>query len=168
MPQTRVKDKQGKSAKWQARRHEIVDTSAKVFAERGYHATSTTELCDANGIGKGALYFYIGSKEQLLAAIHDRVMDEVMLGADRVALAGGTPAQQLAMHGEELLDVIFRYPDHVWVFLHDFPALPGEAAEAFRKRRRAYERRIEAVFEAGSKSGEFRPLDPRLTAIAWL
>ena len=55
MPQTRVKDKQGKSAKWQARRHEIVDTSAKVFAERGYHATSTTELCEANGIGKGAL-----------------------------------------------------------------------------------------------------------------
>ncbi|HET6191623.1 MAG TPA: TetR/AcrR family transcriptional regulator, partial [Trebonia sp.] len=50
MPQTRVKDKQGKSAKRQARRHEIVDTSAKVFAERGYHATSTTELCDANGI----------------------------------------------------------------------------------------------------------------------
>ena len=32
MPQTRVKDKQGKSAKRQARRHEIVDTSAKVFA----------------------------------------------------------------------------------------------------------------------------------------
>src|SRR6266496_1484504 len=68
MPQARVKDKQGKSAKWQARRHEIVDVSAKVFAERGYHATSTTELCEANGIGKGALYYYIGSKEQLLTA----------------------------------------------------------------------------------------------------
>ena len=70
MPQARVTDKQGKSAKWQARRHEIVDVSAKVFAERGYHATSTTELCEANGIGKGALYYYIGSKEELLAAIH--------------------------------------------------------------------------------------------------
>ena len=110
MPQTRVKDKQGKSAKWQARRHEIVDASAKVFAERGYHATSTTELCEANGIGKGALYYYIGSKEELLAAIHDRVMDEVMLGADRMSLAGGTPTEQLAMLGEELLDVIFRFP----------------------------------------------------------
>ena len=113
MPQTRVKDKQGKSAKWQARRHEIVDTSAKVFATRGYHATSTTELCEANGIGKGALYYYIGSKEQLLAAIHDRVMDEVMLGADRAALSGGKPPEQLSMLGEELLDVIFRFPDHV-------------------------------------------------------
>src|SRR6266436_631055 len=97
MPRTRLKDKQGKSAKWLARRHEIVDTSAKVFAQRGYHATSTAELCEANGMGKGALYYYIGSKEQLLAAIHDRVMDEVMLGADRVSLAGGTPTEQLVL-----------------------------------------------------------------------
>src|SRR5215813_15529810 len=96
MPQTRVKDKQGKSAKWQARRREIVDVSAKVFADRGYHATSTTELCEANGIGKGALYYYIGSKEELLAAIHDRVMDEVMVGADRVAELGGSPPTQLS------------------------------------------------------------------------
>lgn len=168
MPQTRLKDKQGKSSKWQQRRHAIVDTSARVFAERGYHATSTTELCEANGIGKGALYYYIGSKEALLAAIHDRVMDEVMLGADRVALAGGSPPEQLAMLGEELLDVIFRFPDHVWVFLHDFPALTGKNAETFRLRRRAYERRVAAVFEQGMESGDFRNLDTRLAVTAWL
>src|ERR1700742_5011030 len=167
MPQTRVKDKQGKSAKWQARRHEIVDASAKVFADRGYHATSTTELGEGNGIGKGALYYYIGSKEELLAAIHDRVMDEVMLGADRVAAAGGTPSEQLAMLGDELLDVIHRYPDHVWVFLHEFPALTGERAEQFRVRRRAYEQYVEGVLQAGIDSGEFRQADPRLTALAW-
>jgi AcrR family transcriptional regulator len=168
MPQTRIKDKQGKSAKWQQRRHEIVDASAKVFAARGYHATSTNELCDENGIGKGALYYYIGSKEELLAAIHDRVMDEVMLGADRVSRAGGTAPEQLTMLGEELLDVIFRFPDHVWVFLHDFPALTGKNAETFRQRRRAYEQRIEAVFKAGTESGDFRPLDARLSVTAWL
>jgi AcrR family transcriptional regulator len=168
MPQTRVKDKNGKSVKWQQRRHAIVDASAKVFAERGYHATSTTELCEANGIGKGALYYYIGSKEELLAAIHDRVMDEVMLGADRAALAGGTPTEQLMLLGEELLDTIFRFPDHVWVFLHDFPALTGKNADLFRQRRRAYEQRVEDVFKRGFESGEFRPADTRLAVIAWL
>jgi AcrR family transcriptional regulator len=168
MPQTRVKDKQGKSAKWQARRHEIVDVSAKVFADRGYHATSTTELCEANGIGKGALDYYIGSKEELLAAVHARVMDEVMLGADRVNLAGGSPPERLTMLGEELLDVIFRFPDHVWVFLHDFPALTGKNAETFRQRRRAYEQRVEEVFKQGVESGDFRPLDTRLAVTAWL
>ena len=158
----------GRSAKWQARHDAIVDTSARVFAQRGYHATGITELCTANDLGKGALYHYIGSKEEVLAAIHDRVMDEVMVGADRVLAAGGTPSAQLAMLGDELLDVIHRYPDHVWVFLHEFPALTGERADKFRVRRREYERRVEAVLQAGIAAGEFRNVDPRLTAMAWL
>lgn len=159
---------QQRSAKWTQRRREIVDLSAKVFAERGFHGTSTVELCDANGLGKGALYYYISSKEELLAAIHDRVMDEVMTGAERVSAAGGSPTTQLRGHGVELLDVITRYPDHVWVFLHEFPALTGENARQFRSRRRAYEDRIEAVLSDGVAAGEFAPMDPALTARAWL
>lgn len=155
-------------ANWEARRQLIIDASAPVFARHGYHATGIMELCAANDLGKGALYHYIGSKEELLAAIHDRVMDEVMIGADRVAAAGGSPSQQMAMLGEELLDVIHRYPDHVWVFLHEFPALTGDRAAQFRERRREYERRVEAVLQAGVDSGEFRDVEPRLTAMAWL
>lgn len=157
-----------RSAKWTARRAAIVDSSAHVFAQRGYHATGIVELCEVNGLGKGAFYHYIGSKEELLAAIHDRVMDEVLLGADRVAEAGGSPSSQLQMLGDELLDVIYRYPDHVWVFLHEFPALTAERADQFRLRRREYERRVEAVLQAGVDAGEFRDIDPRLTALAWL
>ncbi len=82
--------------------------------------------------------------------------------------AGGSPSAQLAMLGDELLDVIHRYPDHVWVFLHEFPALTGERAAQFRERRESYERRVEAVLRAGVESGEFRDLDPWLTTRAWL
>ena len=168
MPRAAAPDERRRSPKWQERRQAIIDTSAPVFARRGYHATSTAELCAANDLGKGALYHYIGSKEELLAAIHDRVMDEVMAGADRVTRAGGSPSAQLAMLGDELLDVIHRYPDHVWVFLHEFPALTGARADQFRGRRREYERRVEAVVRAGVDTGEFRDLDPRLTTLAWL
>ena len=168
MARTEANDEPRRSAKWKARHDVIVDTSARVFARRGYHATGITELCAENGLGKGAFYHYIESKEELLAAIHDRVMDEVMLGADRVAHAGGSPSEQLAMLGDELLDVIHRYPDHVWVFLHEFPALTDERAAQFRERRREYERRVEAVLQDGIDSGEFRDVDPRLTALAWL
>jgi len=168
VPVTEVNGESPRAAKRQARRQLIVDASARVFAQRGYHATGVTELCAANDLGKGALYHYIGSKEELLAAIHDRVMDEVMVGADRVAVSGGSPTEQLAMLGDELLDVIHRYPDHVWVFLHEFPALTGDRAERFRGRRRVYERRVEAVLQAGLDSGEFRSIEPRLTALAWL
>jgi AcrR family transcriptional regulator len=163
-----IKETVRRSAKWEQRRKAIVDTSASVFAQRGYHATSTQQLCEVNRVGKGALYYYIGSKEKLLVAIHDRVMDEVMLGADRVAEKGGSPAEQLASLGEELLEVIFRYPDHVWVFLHEFPALTGANDEEFRRRRREYEKRIEQVFADGNRSGTFRRVEPRTAAKAWL
>jgi TetR/AcrR family transcriptional regulator, cholesterol catabolism regulator len=168
MPRPEATGDSRRRANWQARHEAIIDTSARVFARRGYHATGITELCIENDLGKGALYHYIGSKEELLAAIHDRVMDEVLLGATRVAEVGGSPSQQLAMLGEELLDVIHRYPDHVWVFLHEFPALTGERADRFRRRRREYERQVEAVLQAGVDSGEFRAIEPRLTAMAWL
>src|SRR6476646_3522186 len=110
-----------RSPKWEARRQAIVDTSAHLFARQGYHATGITELCAANDLGKGALYHYIGSKEELLVGIHERVL------------------------GEELLDVIRRYPDHVWVFLHEFHALTGERVDQFRGRRREYERQVEDI-----------------------
>jgi len=168
MPRTATSHEPRRSTKWNARRDAIIDTSARVFARGGYHATGIAELCTVNGLGKGAFYHYIASKEELLAAIHDRVMDEVMIGADRVAQADGSPSAKLAMLGDELLDVIHRYPDHVWVFLHEFPALTAERADQFRVRRREYERRVEAILQAGVDSGEFREIDPRLTAFAWL
>ena len=157
-----------RSPKWLRRREQIIDTSAGVFAVHGFHGTSTIELCEANGLGKGPHYYYIGSKEALLAAIHDRVMDEVIAGAERVVDAGGTPTEQLTALGAELLDVISRYPDHVWVFLHEFPALTGDNASQFRSRRHQYERVVESVIAAGVDSGEFRDVDPRLTSRAWL
>ncbi len=168
MPPIAARDEPERSVKWKARRDVIIDTSAPVFARQGYHATGIAELCAVNGLGKGAFYHYIESKEELLAAIHDRVMDEVMLGAARVGQAGGSPSERLAMLGDELLDVIHRYPDHVWVFLHEFPALTDVRAEQFRVRRREYEHRVEAVLQDGIDSGEFRDVDPRLTALAWL
>ena len=168
MPRAEATGESKRRANWEARREAIIDTSARVFARGGYHNTGIMELCAANDLGKGALYHYIGSKEELLAAIHDRVMDEVLAGAERVTAAGGSPSEQLEMLGTELLDVIHRYPDHVWVFLHEFPALTGERAEQFRLRRRIYERQVEAVLQAGVDSGEFRDIEPRLTAMAWL
>src|SRR2546427_490354 len=47
-------------------------------------------------------------------------------------------------------------------------AQQGEHAEQFRVRRREYERRVEAVLQAGIESGEFREVDLRLTTLAWL
>src|SRR5437763_16141080 len=102
MPRVDASTESRRSPKWQARRQAIIDTSARLFARQGYHATGIAELCAANDLGKGALYHYIGSKEEILAAIHDRVMDEVMAGAERGAEAGRAPPGQRAKLGGDV------------------------------------------------------------------
>ena len=168
MQRAEAMDEARPSAKWLARREAIVDTSARVIARAGYHGTGMAELCAANGLGKGALYHYIGSKEELLAAIHDRVMDEVLQAAERVRRSAERPSAKLAMLGEAQLGIISRYPDHVWVFLHDFHTLTGERAQEFRRRRHEFEQAVEEIIREGTESGEFREAEPRLTALAWL
>lgn len=157
-----------RGANWESRRQQIIDTSARVFAQGGYHGTGIAELCEANELGKGALYHYIGSKEELLVAITDLVMDEVLAGVDRIAAAGGTPSARLRALGAEYLDIVVRYPDHVWVLLHEFPALTGERATDFHKRRHAFESAVEALIKEGIGAREFRKTDPRVAALAWL
>jgi hypothetical protein len=64
--------------------------------------------------------------------------------------------------------VIYCYPDHSWVVLHEFHGLTGERAERFHVRRHEYEQKVEAILQAGIECGEFGDVDARLTALAWL
>jgi len=157
-----------RSERWRRRRDEVVDIAAQVFAQRGYDATGISELCAATGLGKGGLYHYIESKDALLSAIFDRVMDEVMTGAASALSLELSQSESLRRLSRELLEVIARFPDHVRVSLHEFQALTGDRAERFRSRRRSYEEIVERVVEAGVRSGEFRPTDTRITALGWL
>jgi AcrR family transcriptional regulator len=54
------------------RRH-ILDVAAVLFAEKGYEGTSFSDLMEASGLTKGAIYFHFPSKEALaLAAFGDQ------------------------------------------------------------------------------------------------
>lgn len=154
--------------KTERRRTEIVDAAARLFARNGYSNTGIAELCDEVGLGRGALYHHIGSKEQLLVWIHDRVMDEVMSKSLEVVAQDLRPDLRLRALGEELIDIIVRFPDHVWVFLHEWRSLTGENAEEFRSRRREYEALVEGALRDGMSAQIFKIDDVRLTVLAWL
>lgn len=50
------------------RRIEILETAARLFAERGFHATSMRDLCAALGMSPGNLYHWFPSKQAIIAA----------------------------------------------------------------------------------------------------
>jgi AcrR family transcriptional regulator len=47
----------------------IASTAARLFAERGYDATSVREIVEAAGVTKPTLYYHFGSKEGLAQAL---------------------------------------------------------------------------------------------------
>jgi AcrR family transcriptional regulator len=51
------------------RRRQLMEHAAGLFAERGYHPTSVSDIVESLGVGKGVFYWYFSSKEELLAEI---------------------------------------------------------------------------------------------------
>lgn len=57
------------SPKYQQQKLAAIKAAAAVFAHKGYHGASTTDIAEAMGIKQGSLYYYFKSKEQALAEV---------------------------------------------------------------------------------------------------
>ncbi len=56
------------------RQIEILDASAKIFAEKGYFQAGIIEICQTTGISNGALYKYFQNKRGLYLAVAQRTL----------------------------------------------------------------------------------------------
>src|SRR5438046_10186387 len=76
-------DRSRSHARLNARRAEICRTAAQIFRDRGFDATSVSDVARALDMTKAGLYHYFTSKEALLFEIMtfglDRVRDEVIV-----------------------------------------------------------------------------------------
>jgi AcrR family transcriptional regulator len=52
-----------------SRRKQIIRAAMKLFAQKGYHATSMQEIAENSGMAKGSLYNYFKSKEEIALSI---------------------------------------------------------------------------------------------------
>ena len=64
----------------------IARVAARLFAERGFDATSVREIAEASGVTKPTLYYHFGSKQGLGEAILTRPMAQM---ARRLAAIAG-------------------------------------------------------------------------------
>lgn len=59
------------------RKEKLIKAAFRVFAEETYHKASISKIAKEAGVSKGLLYNYFDSKEDLLKAIMQDLMDEV-------------------------------------------------------------------------------------------
>lgn len=55
--------------KYENQRKEAIRSAAAVFAEKGYHGSSTRDIAEHMGIKQGSLYYYFKSKEDALSEV---------------------------------------------------------------------------------------------------
>jgi AcrR family transcriptional regulator len=70
----------------EARRNQILDAAAAVFAEKGFHRATTKEIAKTAGVSEGTIYNYFANKADLLIGIMTRLaeletLDEELMGA---------------------------------------------------------------------------------------
>ena len=153
---------------FEVRRQKIIDIAAALFARQGYAATSINDLGRAVGLAKGALYYYIGSKENLLVEIQSRVMGPLLSRTRQITALDADPLLRLRLLSESLLTIIFRRLDHIWVYEHDYRSLSGPELKTLLGQRSDFEQLISGLLTEVVEQGTFRSMAPRLATLQFL
>lgn len=144
------------------KRQLIIETAASVFARKGFYGTVMADVAKLAGIGKGTIYEYFPSKEDLFFSVFEW-MNEKMQQAARVGIAalGETAAGRLRILNTVFADALNELQDMYSLTLEFWSAAAASPMrerfqEAFRQMYADYRQMVAAIIEDGIRSGEFR------------
>jgi AcrR family transcriptional regulator len=143
-----------------SRREEILRIAARLFAQNGYHGTGMVELGEAVGLGKGALYHHIGSKEDLLYEISSRHVIEMVAFGEQLLAGDITPLEKFRRLSRRLMRTIADNLPELTVFFREVRTLTGERGEHLLALRARFEEIWTEILEEGRAAGVFRTADP--------
>jgi AcrR family transcriptional regulator len=95
----------------------ILDAAERLFAEKGYEATSLNEVGAAAGVSRGTPGYFFGSKPELYQAVLDRsfaeVREAVRAGRARALASSQSPEVILAGAVSDYFDFLAARPNFV-------------------------------------------------------
>ncbi|MGH7961909.1 MAG: TetR/AcrR family transcriptional regulator [Candidatus Binatia bacterium] len=89
-------------------KEKILNVAEELFAERGFQGTRTRDIAERAGINISTLHFHWKCKEELYAAVYQRLLTQrAKLSEDIFACLETTPAWEEAMHG--VVNIMFAF-----------------------------------------------------------
>jgi AcrR family transcriptional regulator len=169
MPATNPPTRPALRARYDQRRQALIDAAAELFAERGYEQTSIGDLSEATGLAAGGIYHYTSSKEGLLIAICDELLDPLLEQARAIASTDATPDDHLRQLLRAWLLHIESHIPHMLVFTQERHTIEREPQwRAVRRKRKAFEQILDSVLVAGEADGSMAFEDRGLALLALL
>jgi AcrR family transcriptional regulator len=120
------------------RREQILDTAARLFAERGFHGVSVVELGAACGISGPALYKHFESKDAMLAEMLVEISEELLRVGQERSSAAASAREALEALVAWHVDFALAHKPLIVLQDRDWASLPDEARERVRSLQRRY------------------------------
>ena len=144
---------------------EIIRTAAKMFASKGYHATTIDEIAKELGITKPSIYYYVKNKEEILREIIGGIREPM----EKVAEVG-----KLDRPAKEKLEMIIRMlttyaaerKEMTLIALEQNNVLPKRSRDMLNRRMKEVDRVLQQVLKEGIEEGTFATDDIKITSYA--
>lgn len=144
-------------------KRKIFETSMKLFAEKGYDATSIEEITATVGVAKGTLYYHFSSKEEIFQFL---VEEGVKLLKNSIAIK----TDKLTNSVDKIkaivlieLKVLVKYESFMTIILSEIWGT-GSRSKMCRDYVFEYIQMIQEIVEEGMKKGELLEANPNVIA----
>jgi AcrR family transcriptional regulator len=144
------------------KRHQIIEAAARVFAKKGYSGAVIADIALDAKVGKGTVYEYFDSKEDLFFAVFEWFQKQTEnAAAVRISALGGCAADRLKALNDSLMGMWDEIKD-VFVLVMEFWAASSSTQMrrrfkgAFKQLYDDYRHIVSALIREGIKSGEFK------------
>lgn len=137
------------------RKLKILRTAANLFNRKGYYETTIEDIANELRMTKGAIYYYVDSKEDLLFQCHTLVATENILELQKVVNSDDNPVVKL----EKAIRAIISYivsETAVFSVVNRFNMPSGEMREKIIQQRDEFEQLFQSILEEGMKTGDFK------------
>jgi AcrR family transcriptional regulator len=139
----------------QDRRGEVVAVAARLFAQNGFRGTSMDDIARELGILKGSLYYWIDSKEALLAEVLAGAVEKTIADAEAIEAKDLPAAVRLRELIHSHIQSWIRNPDNFNVFVSEYRWLDGASAARYDEERARLESVYKRLLLEGIERGEF-------------
>lgn len=145
-----------------AKLEQIITVAVRLFAERGYRATTVEDIMDSLGTTGAAFYYYFKSKEELLQTISDEALNVVMAELERTLELELNPREALRRIISTHTRVIGSRPYLCTVLFQESREISPRLSKRITDRERQYTSAIRDIYKQGVDDGSFLDEDPEI------
>jgi len=144
------------------KRAQILEAASRSFGARVYHRVNMDEIAQVAGVGKGTLYRYFPSKEDLYLAIVDEAFALLIRRLDGEQARDVPPVMVLRRMIEAIVETFAQHLPFFRLMHRGEARLFLRKKQVIRARREHIARLLGDVLDRGARTGAFRKIDPVL------